>query len=129
MRCSLLGIRYMRMRKISWQKTSCCFSSRKHSFSAPTHHTLDEILDVFSLGLLLERSVAPNNSSPLVHSIGSSPSPALSQTCPHHPRPPVYHLFVCGLLFTLLHPVVVLIYNLMLRLYKTGPSKWSRLLF
>jgi hypothetical protein len=83
----LLGMRQMRMRKISYRMTSCYYASWKHSHSALAYCTLLEMLDAFSLYsyVTAEQSVAPTDSSPVVTHIGSSP-PHRARHVPH-PRP------------------------------------------
>jgi len=73
----------MNERKISWWITSCYYPCWKHTHSEPAHYTLLEMLDVFSTCLVLEQSVAPTNSSPLV--------PLVVSSLPHrtsYPPPP-----------------------------------------
>jgi hypothetical protein len=46
---SLLGIRQMRMRNISWRMTSCYYPFWKHSLSAHANYRLLEMPNVYSL--------------------------------------------------------------------------------
>jgi hypothetical protein len=74
----LLIMGQMRMRKISWRMTSCYYASWKHSKRALAHYMLFEMLDVFSLCVVAQLSVAPANGSPLL--------PLMFETCPHCAR-------------------------------------------
>jgi len=76
---SLLGIRQMRMRNISWRMTSCYYPSWKHSLSA--HVTIGYLKRLmFSAYGVVERSVAPTNSCPIDPQ--QSAAPATRQTRP-----------------------------------------------
>jgi hypothetical protein len=56
----------MRTRMISWRMTSFYYPSCKHLHTALANYTHLEMLDVFSLCVVTELSVAPTNSSPPV---------------------------------------------------------------
>ena len=75
----------MRKRKISLWMTCCYYPSCKHSHSALVHYTLFEMLDVFSLYVTAEFSVASINMSVLVGPIASSP-PDHDRHSPHRRR-------------------------------------------
>jgi hypothetical protein len=79
----LLGMWYMRMRKVSCFMTSCYYPSWVHSHRTTAHCTFLGILDVFSLHAITEESVAPTNSSPVFFPIISSP-----RTAPDTPTAP-----------------------------------------
>ena len=51
----------MRMRKIWWRMKSCCYPCWKHLHDALAQYTLLEMLDVFSMCVVVELSVAPAN--------------------------------------------------------------------
>jgi hypothetical protein len=76
-RWSQLQMRWMRMREIPWWITSSYYLSWKHSHNAPAHYTPLEMLDVFSLCVVVEeQSVAPTNSSPAVpRTVQGTPKP------------------------------------------------------
>jgi hypothetical protein len=70
---SLIEMRHIRMRKISWLMTSCYYQPCKQSHSTLVHYTPLEMLDVFSVCSSI--TVAFTNSSPLVSSIANSSPP------------------------------------------------------
>jgi hypothetical protein len=69
----LLGMRYMRMRKISGCMTSCYNPSWVHSHRPLPHCTLFGIIDVFSHHAVAEQSDSPISRSPVALPIASSP--------------------------------------------------------
>jgi hypothetical protein len=93
----LLEQREIRMRNISWSKTSCYYPSWQHSHSSLAHYAPLKMHNVFSLCESTERPVVPTNTSPVPPPLScSQKSPALRQT-----RPPFAgdHLLLCGLYF------------------------------
>jgi hypothetical protein len=97
-RLSLIGMRQMRLRKITWRMTRCYYPSWKHSHNALAHCTLLEMLDVFSLCVVAEQSVAHTSTSPVVPTIAAAPRTAQDMPpTPPQPPPRENHLVICGL--------------------------------
>jgi hypothetical protein len=80
-RWSLTGMRQIRMRKISWCKTSYCYPSWKHSQGALAHCTPLEMPDVSSPCAVEEHSLSLLPTA--APHLDSSPPP-----CDRHPPPP-----------------------------------------
>jgi hypothetical protein len=72
------------MCKVSWGKMSCCHSSWEHSHGIIAYCTLLEMLDVFSLHLVVGQFFI---SSSVIHSPTYS-QPAVPHTIPYLPAPP-----------------------------------------
>ena len=78
-RWSLLGMRYMRMRKISWRLKSWNYPCWKHSDSSLAHCTIREILYVISLYTVAEQCCSYQK---------QPSSPPIVSTPPHRVRTP-----------------------------------------
>jgi hypothetical protein len=91
------------MRYLSWRMTSCYYHTSKHSHSALAHCTLLEMLDVFSLHVAAEMSIASNNSSitfplhstPHLHTSSPAGIIALSSVLCFEGRYPVLIKYTC----------------------------------
>jgi len=79
-------MRKMCMLKTSWWTMSCCYPLWKHKHSALAFCTLLEMLDVFSLCVAEELSVAPNNCIPLFPQQFSQHQVRHSFSCWEHRR-------------------------------------------
>jgi len=87
-RWSLIEMRQMRMRKISWLMTRCYYPSRKHS---RRHLLCTRYRNAWCiLCAVVEQPVAPTNSRPLVPTTASSPPQRTRPSPPTIPFPCPY---------------------------------------